>query len=57
MLSIPSIIFFLIFLIPLVGFLIWLMKEDKRKGKVGLMVLGFIVIAGVMFMYIMTRGK
>ncbi|HEY1010874.1 MAG: hypothetical protein ACO1NS_13025 [Daejeonella sp.] len=57
MLSAPSIIFFLIFLIPLVGFLIWLMKEDKRKGKIGLMVLAFMVIAGVMFMYLMTRGK
>jgi tryptophan-rich sensory protein len=57
MMSVPSIIFFLIFLVPLVGFLIWLMKEDKRKGKVGLMVLGFLVIAGIMFMYIMTRGK
>ncbi len=57
MLSAPSIIFFLIFLIPLIGFLIWLMKEDKRKGKIGLMVLGFMVIAGIMFMYIMTRGK
>jgi len=57
MLSTPSIIFFLIFLIPLVGFLIWLMKEDKRKGKIGLMVLAFMVIAGIMFMYIMTRGK
>ncbi len=57
MLSVPSIIFFLIFLVPLVGFLVWLMKEDKRKGKIGLMVLGFMVIAGIMFMYIMTRGK
>jgi tryptophan-rich sensory protein len=57
MLSTPSIIFFLIFLIPLVGFLVWLMKEDKRKGKIGLMVLAFMVIAGIMFMYIMTRGK
>ena len=57
MLSTPSIIFFLIFLVPLVGFLAWLMKEDKRKGKIGLMVLGFMVIAGIMFMYIMTRGK
>lgn len=57
MLSTPSIIFFLIFLVPLVGFLVWLMKEDKRKGKIGLMVLGFMVIAGIMFMYIMTRGK
>jgi hypothetical protein len=57
MFSTPSIIFFLIFLVPLVGFLVWLMKEDKRKGKIGLMVLGFMVIAGIMFMYIMTRGK
>jgi hypothetical protein len=57
MFSTPSLIFFLIFLIPLVGFLIWLMKEDKRKGKIGLMVLGFMVMAGIMFMYIMTRGK
>lgn len=57
MMSVPSIIFFLIFLVPLVGFLIWLMKEDKRKGKIGLMVLGFMVIAGIMFMYIMTRGE
>lgn len=57
MLSTPSIIFFLIFLLPLVGFLVWLMKEDKRKGKIGLMVLGFMVIAGIMFMYIMTRGQ
>ncbi|MEJ7693865.1 hypothetical protein [Daejeonella sp.] len=57
MFSTPSIIFFLIFLIPLVGFLVWLMKEDKRKGKIGLMVLGFMVIAGIMFMYIMTRGE
>ena len=57
MLSTPSIIFFLVFLVPLVGFLIWLMKEDKRKGKIGLMVLGFMVIAGIMFMYIMTRGE
>jgi membrane-bound metal-dependent hydrolase YbcI (DUF457 family) len=57
MLSTPSIIFFLIFLVPLVGFLIWLMKEDKRRGKIGLMVLAFMVIAGIMFMYIMTRGK
>lgn len=57
MFSIPSLIFFLIFLVPLVGFLIWLMREDKRKSKIGLMVLGFMVIAGIMFMYIMTRGK
>jgi tryptophan-rich sensory protein len=55
--SFPSIIFFLIFFIPLVGFLVWLMREDKRKGKIGLFVLAFLVIVGVLFMYLMTRGK
>jgi hypothetical protein len=55
--SASSIIFFLIFLIPLIGFLIWVMQQDKRKGKTGLMVLGFIVIVGIWFMYLMTRGQ
>lgn len=52
-----SIIFFLVFLIPLTGFLIWVMRQDKRKGKIGLLVLGFIVIVGIWFMYLMTKGK
>ncbi len=57
MFSAPSLIFFLIFLAPLIAFLFWLMKEDKRKGKIGLLVLAFLVIAGILFMYLMTRGK
>lgn len=57
MFSAPSLIFFLIFLVPLIGFLFWVMKEDKRKGKIGLLVLAFLVIAGILFMYLMTRGK
>lgn len=52
-----SIIFFLIFLVPLTGLLVWVMRQDKRKGKTGLWVLGFIVIVGIWFMYLMTRGK
>jgi len=55
--SATSIIFFLIFLVPLTGLLIWVMRQDKRKGKIGLFVLGFIVTVGVLFMYMMTRGK
>jgi 4-amino-4-deoxy-L-arabinose transferase-like glycosyltransferase len=55
--SASSIIFFLIFLIPLTGFLVWVMRQDKRKGRVGLFILGFIVIVGIWFMYIMTKGK
>lgn len=57
MFSAPSLIFFIIFLFPLIGFLFWLMREDKRKGKIGLLVLAFLVIAGILFMYLMTRGK
>ena len=52
-----SIIFFLIFLVPLTGLLIWVMRQDKQKGKIGLFVLGFIVTVGILFMYMMTRGK
>lgn len=55
--SASSIIFFLIFLVPLTGFLIWVMRQDKRKGKTGLLVLGFIVIVGIWFMYLMTKGQ
>jgi 4-amino-4-deoxy-L-arabinose transferase-like glycosyltransferase len=55
--SAASIIFFLVFLIPLTGLLIWVMRQDKRKGKIGLYVLGLIVVAVVWFMYFMTKGK
>jgi hypothetical protein len=55
--SIPSIIFFSIFLLPLVAFLIWLMRQDKRKGVGGLIVLAIIVIGGIIYMYLKTGGK
>ncbi|WP_276362851.1 hypothetical protein [Daejeonella sp. H1SJ63] len=55
--SASSIIFFSIFLIPLTGLLIWVMRQDKRKATTGLFVLAFIVIIGIMFMYMMTKGK
>ena len=55
--SAASIIFFLVFLIPLTVLLIWVMRQDKRKGKIGMYVLAFIVLAGIWFMYFMTKGK
>ncbi|WP_291404356.1 hypothetical protein [Daejeonella sp.] len=55
--SAVSLIFYLVFLIPLIGLLIWVMRQDKRKGKIGLYILAFIVIVGVWFMYFMTKGK
>ncbi|WP_026898908.1 hypothetical protein [Daejeonella oryzae] len=42
-----SIIFFVIFVIPLIALLIYVMKQDKRKGIIGLIVLGVIVTAAI----------
>jgi len=55
---IPSIIFFGVFLIPLVIFLVWLMRQDKSKAKsrTGLIVLAIMVIGGVAYMFWKTKG-
>jgi uncharacterized membrane protein len=48
----PSIIFFSIFLLPLVAFLIWLMRQDKRKGFIGIILVAVLVIIGIAYTYI-----
>jgi cbb3-type cytochrome oxidase subunit 3 len=53
----PSIIFFTVFVLPLVAFFIWLMRQDKRKGITGLIVLAIIVIGGIVYMYLKTGGN
>ncbi len=45
--SAPSIIFFSLFVLPLVAALIWLMRKDKRKGMIGLIVLVLLIIGAV----------
>ncbi len=50
--NIPSLIFWAIFVLPLIAFLIWLMRQDKRKGTAGLVVLAIIVIGGIVYMYL-----
>lgn len=45
--SAPSIIFFSLFVLPLVTALIWLMRKDKRKGMIGLIVLVLLIIGAV----------
>lgn len=52
-----SIIFFLIFVLPLVAFLIWLMRQDKRKGTTGLVILIIIVAVAIVYMFLTTKGK
>lgn len=36
--------FFLIFLAPLLVFLFWLMKQDKKKGWLGIAIVAVLVI-------------
>jgi cbb3-type cytochrome oxidase subunit 3 len=55
--SIPSLIFWAVFVLPFVAFLIWLMRQDKRKGKTGLIVLAIMVIGCIAYMYWKTKGQ
>ncbi len=44
----PSgIIFFLIFVVPLIALLVYVIRQDKKKGLIGLLVLAVIVIAAI----------
>jgi uncharacterized membrane protein len=52
---IPNLIFYAVFVIPLVIFLIWLMRQDKRKGKIGLIVLTIIVVGGIVYMWLKLK--
>lgn len=52
-----SLIFWAIFVLPLVAFLIWLMRQDKKKGMTGLFVLILGVIGAIIYMYARTGGK
>jgi hypothetical protein len=54
--SIPSLIFWAVFVLPLVVFLIWLVRQDKRKGLTGIIVVAIIVIAAIVWMYLKTGG-
>ena len=55
--NVPSLIFWTVFVLPLVIFLIWLMRQDKRKGVTGLIILAIIVIGGIVWMYLKTGGN
>ncbi len=49
--SAASLIFWTIFVVPLIGFLIWVLRQDKRKGWIGLIALAITVIAAILWMY------
>jgi cbb3-type cytochrome oxidase subunit 3 len=47
-----SVIFYAVFVLPLLAFLIWIMRQDKRKGKIGLIVLLVTVVGVIVYMYV-----
>lgn len=53
----PSLIFWIFFALPLVGILVWLIRQDKRRGWIGLIVLAITVVAAIVWMYVKTGGK
>ncbi|MDB5157869.1 MAG: hypothetical protein JWR50_2576 [Mucilaginibacter sp.] len=55
--SVPSLIFWIIFVVPMVVFLAYLIRQDKRKGWVGLIVLAVIVVGAIVYTVIKNDGK
>jgi uncharacterized membrane protein len=55
--SAPSLIFWIIFVVPFVVFLVWLMRQDKRKGWLGMIVLAIIVIGAITYTIIKKDGQ
>ncbi|RFZ83273.1 hypothetical protein DYU05_14140 [Mucilaginibacter terrenus] len=47
-----ALIFWAIFVLPLIAFMIWLMRQDKRSGKLGLIVLLLLVAGVIVYMYL-----
>jgi hypothetical protein len=53
----PSLIFWGIFVLPLIAFLIWLVRQDKKQGWIGLIVLAFIIIGAITYTIIKKDGQ
>jgi len=55
--SAPSLIFWSIFVVPMVTFLMWVLWQDKRHRKTGLFVLIVMVVVVIIYNYIKTRPQ
>lgn len=58
--SVPSIIFWIVIVVPFIALLFWVMKQDKRKGfkgAIGMLVLAVTFIVAIIYMFIMTKGR
>ena len=45
-------IFYIVFVIPLIAAMVWLMRQDKKKGKIGLVVLAVLIIGVLIYVYL-----
>jgi presenilin-like A22 family membrane protease len=45
-------IFYIVFVIPLIAAMVWLIRQDKRKGKIGLIVLAALVVGVLIYVYL-----
>jgi membrane protein DedA with SNARE-associated domain len=57
--NIPSLIFWAVFVLPMVVFLVWLMRQEKNKkqARTGLIVLIIMVVVAIVYMYAKTGGQ
>ncbi|MBW4888082.1 hypothetical protein KXQ82_00080 [Mucilaginibacter sp. HMF5004] len=51
-----SLIFWAIFVVPMVAGLGWILWQDKRRRKSGLIMLVVLVVVAVVYMYVRTKG-
>ena len=45
-------IFYIVFVIPLIAAMVWLMRQDKKKGKIGLVVLAVLIVGVLIYVYL-----
>jgi len=46
-----GVIFYAVFVVPLIIFLVWIVRQDKRKGVYGLIVIAVLIVGVIVYMY------
>jgi len=55
--SIVTLIFAIVFVVPLIGFIFSILWKDKRKRTVGFLVASVLVVFALVVSYYVNRGK
>jgi hypothetical protein len=54
--SVPSLIFWAIFVVPMVAGIGWILWQDKKRRKSGIAMLVIMVVITIIYMYVKTKG-